>query len=833
MSFISNLFGGGGGGGGSTSAAPQQTSSNVYQTNIPEYAQPYVQNMLNATQSQIFNTDASGNVTGFNQYQPYSGMNQQEYNNAAQAVAGFSPLQQQAQSSAANLSNSQMPGITGASAYGSLMAGRNLQNQSTNPNAINAYMNPYIQNALAPSLALQNQQFGQLNAQNQAQATQQGAFGGGRQAVMQGLNQQNQMLAQNQLVGNAYNTAFGNAQNQMNQVAQLGLQGYGQAGSLAGQQLAQQQGIIGTQAQQGAAQQANAQQIINQGIQNYATAQQYPLMQLGTMSNMLRGLPMQATTTQQYQAAPTALAQGVGMAGTAAMLGSAYGAKGGLPSEFKKGIKGYAVGGVIGGTQSDLEDMPTDALQKEMSVTQSPTIRNQIKQILQARAGAQYAGGGIIAFSDSTEANNQSLVKDDSKELYPGQLRDAAMYQGIGNFAKEAGSNIINPFNSLVNTGKSIINWGQTDPRIQAQQFREASARNEQAANPTFVPPPTQQTNPTQDWQGSANVASAPTAQTPPPPPAAKTAPGAITNVSPKPAVDPHVLATKASEEKTIKDGNDPNIPGYIKPLTEEEMSAQRDKHINEMRKFLGPDDSEAQLAKLDKRLERESKTFDKNEKLTFAGMFARMATTPGSFITAAMTGVQQGLPQLISNNEKRDQAINAVEDAKAAIAKAKRAEALGLYSKSHKETMEAAKYMMESNKIVVESQDKRYVADVGLEGHKIAAAATIEGHKISAGATKENTNYLAANRLQENADSSAEKARASKPYVDAQKDVVTFKDNTSQFAKNKVAAAQKIIDDTENRIKINQARIEKVVNNLTPDRFKTDNTSSKVIKLD
>ena len=42
------------------------TSSTVYQTNIPQYAQPYVQNMMNATQAQIFQTDASGNVTGGN-----------------------------------------------------------------------------------------------------------------------------------------------------------------------------------------------------------------------------------------------------------------------------------------------------------------------------------------------------------------------------------------------------------------------------------------------------------------------------------------------------------------------------------------------------------------------------------------------------------------------------------------------------------------------------------------------------------------------------------------------------------------------------------------------
>jgi len=625
-------------------------------------------------------------------------------------------------------------------------------------------------------------------------------------------------------------------------------------------------------------------------------------MQLGTMSNMLRGLPMQAATTQQYQAAPSPLTQAVGLAGTTALLGSMK--KGGLA----KGIKGYVGGGVIDGTQADLEDMPTEALQKEMSVTQSPTIRNQIKQILQARAGSQYAGGGIIAFAKgdlaedfSPNKRSVSLSETPGWDQYgnigqanktpeipslenigsmPRQIPDIpkldylpepekkTLLNRLGQVWSEGlnSSDAVNAagkgikgaarfLSPLASVPASVVgNVGEELSRRATNTLADPiMASNRQALQDNTMlgalggdtsfasgildaaqPPaqPLAQTSPTP--APAPAPAPAPTAQPPaqtPPPPAVPS--GAITNASPKPKVDPHVLATKASEEKTIKDGNDPNIPGYIKPLTQAEVDAQTEKNRQKLQQILGPDDSEAQLAKLDKRLERESKTFDKNEKLTFAGMFARMATTPGSFITAAMTGVQQGLPQLISNNEKRDQAINAVEDAKAAIAKAKRAEALGLYSESHKETMEAAKYMMDSNKIVVESQDKRYVADVGLEGHKVAAAATIEGHKISAGATKENTNYLAANRLQENADAVAEKARTSKPYVDAQKDVVTFKNNTSQFAKDKVAAAQKVIDDAENRIKINQARVEKVVNNLTPDRFKTDNTSSKVIKLD
>ena len=321
-----------GGSSGGGSSGP--TSSTTNTSNIPEYAQPYVMNMLQAAQSQVFNSD----MTGINAYNPYS-TNPQDY------VAGFSPLQQQAQSSAANL---QMPGQYGAATGQTANAGMasmnlagqeantgtNLASNLTNPNAVGAYMNPYVQNALNPAMNLLNQQYGMQSAQQQGAATQAGAFGGSRNALQQGLTQQNQMLAQNQLVGNAYNTAFNNAQQQMNNVSAQGLagqqaavQGVGQAGQMAnqlagigGQELAAQQGIIGTQAQQGATQQANQQQIINQAVQNYATAQQYPMMQLANMSNLLRGLPMQSTSTQTYQAPPNQLSQlsGLGLTGAAA-----------------------------------------------------------------------------------------------------------------------------------------------------------------------------------------------------------------------------------------------------------------------------------------------------------------------------------------------------------------------------------------------------------------------------------------------------------------------------------------------------------------------------------
>ena len=344
---------GGSGGGSAPAPAAAPTQTTVQNTNIPDYLRPYAETMLGATQQQLFNTqaqtptyDASGNqtntgavdITGVKPYVPYS-------SNPADYVAGFSPMQQAAQQGAANL---QVPGQYGAATQAAGMGtmgsfglagqeaqtGQNLAQASTNPGIVGAYMNPYIQNALAPSQQLLNQQYGMQGAQEQGAATSAGAFGGSREALMSGLNQQNQMLAQNQLVGNAYQNAYGSAQNQMNTVSAQGLagqqaamQGLGQgisgANTLAGiggQQLGAQQNVIATQSQAGQQQQTQQQNIINQAIQNYATAQQYPEQQLSFMNSMLRGLPTQQTTTATYQAAPSTLNQvtGLGLAGLGA-----------------------------------------------------------------------------------------------------------------------------------------------------------------------------------------------------------------------------------------------------------------------------------------------------------------------------------------------------------------------------------------------------------------------------------------------------------------------------------------------------------------------------------
>jgi len=341
-------FSGGGmtleGGGGSPPPPPpaSPTNTTVQNTNIPDYLQPYAQTMLGATQQQLFNTqqnaDGSTQITGVKPYVPYS-------QNPSDYVAGFSPMQEQAFNTTANLQvpsqygqASQMTGAGGLGAYGlagqEAQAGNQYNMMATNPNAVGAFMNPYVQQSLAPQLQLLGQQTGINTAAEQGAATSAGAFGGSREALMNSLQQQQGNLAAQQAIGQGYNQAYQQAQQAMQFGSQQGLAGQqaanaalgtgigaaGQLGSLGGQQLAAQQGIASAQMQAGTAQQQQQQNIINQAVQNYATAQQYPEQQLSFMNAMLRGLPTQSTTTQSYQAPPSALSQvtGLGLAGLGA-----------------------------------------------------------------------------------------------------------------------------------------------------------------------------------------------------------------------------------------------------------------------------------------------------------------------------------------------------------------------------------------------------------------------------------------------------------------------------------------------------------------------------------
>ena len=305
-----------------SSAPPAPTSQTVTQTSIPEYAQPYVERML-------------GKAEAFTSapYQAYGG----------QRIAGFTPLQQQAQQEAANLGPAQQLGIgtqmAGLAGLGQLGAGQQYTMQATNPYAMGAYMSPYMENALAPQMREAARQSAIQGQMDQAKAVQQGAFGGSRSAIVEAERQRNLGQLQSDIYNKGLQNAYQQAQQAQQFGATLGLQGQQGAaqtaatlGQLGQTQFGQQKDIINAQATAGAQQQALQQAQLQQQYQDFMTQKAYPQQQLAFMSDILRGAPLGQQTQQQYTAAaPSGMGQvaGLGLAALGASKAGLFGKKGG------------------------------------------------------------------------------------------------------------------------------------------------------------------------------------------------------------------------------------------------------------------------------------------------------------------------------------------------------------------------------------------------------------------------------------------------------------------------------------------------------------------------
>jgi len=307
------------GGGGSS----DQTVTT--QNPISAAAQPYIENMLGRAQ------DLS--------YQPY-----QTY--PGQRTADFTNLQNQSLQGAQGLGVQpqigQASGLAGVAGLGGL----GVAGQSTNQgfqNQVGGYMNPYLQYSLAPQLAEANRMYDMSGVAQQSKATQSGAFGGSREAIMAAENERNRNMGLNSIIGQGYNTAFQGAQQQYNQNLQNQLSGFGLANTAAGSlgQLGQtgfnqQSAALGMQNQFGAQEQQQQQNIMNQQYQDFLAQRQDPYTKLSFLQNMTSGIPMQSSTQNVYSN-PSALSQVAGLAGTAYMANKLYNsAKGGAIKEPKR-----------------------------------------------------------------------------------------------------------------------------------------------------------------------------------------------------------------------------------------------------------------------------------------------------------------------------------------------------------------------------------------------------------------------------------------------------------------------------------------------------------------
>jgi len=443
-----------GGGGGSS---PSQTQTQI--SELPEFARGYAKDTLSKTAA----------LTDINQnpYKPYE----------ANRIAGFSPLQTQSQQNAANMQTSgatgfgtQLAGAAGLGALGSRYDPTQFQAGEFGGDAAQRYMSPYMQNVVDIQQREAQRQGDIAGTQLASQATKSGAFGGGRQAIMQAEAARNLSQQKGDIQARGLQSSYEQAQAQFNadqarrmqaqqlseqskqygagygmQGLQTALQGAGQLGALGGQQFAQGMDINKLQNAYGGQQQALQQQGLSQAYQDFQNQQNYPYKQLGFMSDMIRGLPLgQQSTRQLYEPEP-GFAQQIGALGAGAYGLSKFMAEGGMA---------YADGGSVDSPEnlaSIVKSLSPEQLKQALEAAQARGDIDQIEAIkteiaMRASldngiAGAvtpqmaddmttQYAAkGGILAFKERGAVDSNADDDEDEKQDNVGAVNPSLLQQ--------------------------------------------------------------------------------------------------------------------------------------------------------------------------------------------------------------------------------------------------------------------------------------------------------------------------------------------------------------------------------------------------------------------
>lgn len=286
------LFAGGavhGKGGGS-----QPTSSTVTQTNLPAYARPFYERLMNRTEGE-----------SKREFEAYPG----------ERTAGASADSQSAYGAARNLQNTYLPSFNQASqTYNNAlgMAGNAVSgydpNVETWTNASrDQYMNPYITDVIGQAQKSAQQNFAESQAARNQKAIQSGAFGGSRGAVADEMARREYDSQFQGLTSKLLSQGYDNAQaqfiadrtakqNAAQFAADLGMKGaaFGLQAGQAMQGLGEKAfDLSGKQANllntYGKEQQALAQQRLDQDYENFINDRDQERNNLIFYSNILHG----------------------------------------------------------------------------------------------------------------------------------------------------------------------------------------------------------------------------------------------------------------------------------------------------------------------------------------------------------------------------------------------------------------------------------------------------------------------------------------------------------------------------------------------------------------
>lgn len=208
------------------------------------------------------------------------------------------------------------------------------------------YMNPYMEQVLAPTRRRQNEAFEAERAQRQQQAGMQGAFGG-RNQMWNNKFEQDFQQSQDELTGTAYGAAYESAANLYGAEQDRSIRQAGAYTDLAGQQSQQARTAIRDLMATGLGERTRDQADMDFKYLEHLEARDWDVSNLNTLVQTLGGVPhetsqtMDSTETVEKKANPVKAIAGVAMiAGAAIMTGGAALANPALWS---------AAGGMMGG----------------------------------------------------------------------------------------------------------------------------------------------------------------------------------------------------------------------------------------------------------------------------------------------------------------------------------------------------------------------------------------------------------------------------------------------------------------------------------------------------
>jgi hypothetical protein len=249
---------------------PVQTGT---ESSLSSWAGPYVTEMLGRGQA----------LAGM-PYQTYQGP----------LTAGPSSLQNQAFSGIAGLTipTDQMKAFTPTS--------------FTSAGTAQQYMNPFLDAALQPQIDAARREAEISRQAMMGRMARAGSYGGGRQAVAEGLSDEALQRNLSNITGQGYRQAFDVAQGQFNTEQQREAQAIKDAQQYG-------LGVLGQQLGMGSAQRGIEQEGVAADYDRFKEQRDFPYKQVQYMQSLLQGLPLAAQSYSYSQ--PSALSEILGGAG--------------------------------------------------------------------------------------------------------------------------------------------------------------------------------------------------------------------------------------------------------------------------------------------------------------------------------------------------------------------------------------------------------------------------------------------------------------------------------------------------------------------------------------